>query len=184
MTTPSTQPTPTPLASYAPGVAAVTRLVPSGPPHVATTDGSLALAGRPRTHRAPGDSPSGRTQRRPDLRVLDGGEARTRAWTLRFFQVLVEVLGGDRNPQQLLRSTSTEVFADLGRRAEVLNRVSSPVHRRRRLRATVRSVHVSLPTPTAAEVCARVEHGGRSRVIAGRLELTEGRWRCTALEFG
>lgn len=173
----TTQPTTAPVASYASGVAAVTRLVPSDPPPARpATDGSLALAGRPAPHHRP--------HRRPDLRVLDGGEARTRAWALRFFQVLVEVLGGDRGPQQLLRSTSPEVFADVSRRSEVLNRVASPVQRRRRLRATVRSVHVCVPAPAVAEVCARVEHGGRSRVIAGRLELVEGRWRCTALEFG
>ena len=179
-----TEPTTAPLRSVPlavarpPGVAAVTRLLPR--PDLVTgadrprLDGTLALA-----------HPSGAGARsRPDLRLVDGGQARTRAWTLRFFQVLVEVLGGDRNPHQLLRSTSHEVYVDLARRSEVLNRVAGPAQRRRRLRAQVRSVHVCQPSPLVAEVCARVEQGGRSRAVAGRLELLEGRWQCTALELG
>ncbi|GGF56535.1 hypothetical protein GCM10011519_33120 [Marmoricola endophyticus] len=179
MTQPTTAATTTQTVApwQRPGVAAVARLTPTDRPGV---DGALALATAPTRHRSGAPVRAGR----PDLRLLDGGQARTRAWTLRFVQVLVEVLGGDRGPQQLLRCTSPEVYLDLSRRSEVLNRVASPVQRRRRVRAQVRSVHVAMPTPYVAEICARVEQGGRSRALAGRLELAEGRWTCTALEFG
>jgi hypothetical protein len=48
----------------------------------------------------------------------------------------------------------------------------------------VRSVHLSRPYDDAAELSIHVRHGSRSRAIAARIERIEGRWRCTALEFG
>jgi hypothetical protein len=48
----------------------------------------------------------------------------------------------------------------------------------------VRSVHVFLPSPASAEVSVHVRHGQRSRAIAARIEQFDGRWTCTALEFG
>jgi rhodanese-related sulfurtransferase len=48
----------------------------------------------------------------------------------------------------------------------------------------VRSVHVFLPSPASAEVSVHVRHGQRSRAIAARIERFDGRWTCTALEFG
>jgi hypothetical protein len=45
-------------------------------------------------------------------------------------------------------------------------------------------VHVFCPSPEAAELSVHVRHGERSRAIAARIELREGRWCCTVLEFG
>ncbi|MGI9156420.1 MAG: Rv3235 family protein [Marmoricola sp.] len=122
--------------------------------------------------------------RTPDLRVVTGGDGRIEAWSARFAQAVVEVIGGDRNPHQLLRCASPKVYADLSRRSAALNRVASPEQRRRRVRAQVRSVHVFQPGPLSAEISVHVRHGERSRALAARVEQLEGRWVCTALEFG
>jgi hypothetical protein len=48
--------------------------------------------------------------------------------------------------------------------------------------ASLRSLHVSLPGRTAAEVAAVCRVGTRVRALAARLELTgQGEWRCVAL---
>jgi hypothetical protein len=160
------------------GIAGVTRLssAPSArePVPLALTQGTLALdldphPGMPHT---------------PELRVVTGGDGRLDAWAARFAQAVIEVVGGDRNPHQLLRVTSPRVHADLMRRSAALNKVTSPENRRRRLRAQVRSVHVFQPGPLSAEVSVHVRHGQRSRALAARVEQLEGRWVCTALEFG
>jgi hypothetical protein len=52
------------------------------------------------------------------------------------------------------------------------------------LRAHVRSVRISWPSDRAAEVSVHVRQGQRSRALAIRLELLEGRWVCSALEVG
>jgi hypothetical protein len=48
----------------------------------------------------------------------------------------------------------------------------------------VRSVHVFYPSPVAAEISVHVRQGERSRAIAARIDLLEGQWCCTALQFG
>lgn len=160
------------------GIAGVTRLsaaraVRESVP-LAFTQGTLALGldlhpGMPRT---------------PELRVVAGGDGRIDAWSGRFAQAVIEVIGGDRSPHQLLRCTTPGVYADLMRRSAALNQVAAPDQRRRRLRAQVRSVHVFQPGPLAAEISVHVRHGERSRALAARIEQLEGRWVCTALEFG
>ena len=120
----------------------------------------------------------------PGLRVLTGGRRDVEEWSARFMQAVVEVLNGDRNVQQLVRCTSAAVHEDMVRRTTVLNRAAPPEQRRRRLRTQVRSIHVSCPTTSAAEVAAVVRHGARSRAVAARLEITSTGWRCTALVFG
>jgi hypothetical protein len=97
---------------------------------------------------------------------------------------VVEVLGGDRPLSQLLRWTSQRVYVELDRRLTILTRTSDAGRRLRTIRPQVRSVHVFHPTPTTAEVSVHVRHGPRSRAIAARLELTGGRWQCTALQLG
>ena len=159
------------------GVAGVTRLAPHPPAPVvpvAVTQGTLALDLD--THH--GLPPA------PDLHVVAGSRGDVEAWAARFAQAVVEVVGGDRSPHQLVRCTSPAVHADLLRRTEVLNRVGAPEQRSRRLRAQVRSVHVFLPSAVSAEVSVHVRHGQRSRAIAARIEQLDGRWVCTALEFG
>jgi hypothetical protein len=102
----------------------------------------------------------------------------------RFAKAVVEVMGGDRGPSQLLRRTSEQVYADLCRRAALLNRATPNDRRQRRLRSQVRSIHLFCPSAEAAELSIHVRHGHRSRAIAARLELRDGRWICVALQFG
>ncbi len=159
------------------GVAGVTRLAPhprSPVVPVAVTQGTLALDLD--TH--PG-LPSA-----PELHVVAGNRGDVEAWAARFAQAVVEVVGGDRSPHQLIRCTSPAVHADLLRRTAALNRAAAPELRSRRLRAQVQSVHVFLPSAASAEVSVHVRHGQRSRAIAARIEQFDGRWMCTALEFG
>ena len=118
------------------------------------------------------------------LSLLPGGRADLDAFAQRFAAAVVEVVGGDRGPNQLLRWTSPEVYADLQRRSALMNRTVPGDRRVRRLRSQVRSVHVSCPTPGAVEVAIHVRRGERSRAIAARLVNRDGRWCCTALEFG
>ncbi len=118
------------------------------------------------------------------LRLLAGGRAELEAFAHRFASVVVEVVGGDRGPSQLVRWTSERVYADLLRRAALLQQTTPSDRRVRRLRSQVRSVHVFCPSPGAAEVSVHVRQGQRSRAIAARLELEQGRWCCTALQFG
>ena len=120
----------------------------------------------------------------PDLRVLPGARAELEAFAHRFASAVVEVIGGDRGPSQLLRWTTERVYADLQRRAALLARTTPSDRRVRRLRSQVRSVHVFCPSPEAAEISVHVRHGERSRAIAARIEHLDGRWCCTALQFG
>ena len=122
--------------------------------------------------------------RTPDLRVLPGARAELEAFAHRFASAVVEVIGGDRGPSQLLRWTTERVYADLQRRAALLARTTPGDRRVRRLRSQVRSVHVFCPSPEAAEISVHVRHGERSRAIAARIEHLDGRWCCTALQFG
>jgi hypothetical protein len=121
----------------------------------------------------------------PELRAVPA-EAATdlRAWSARFAQAVVEVVGGDRPLPQLLRWTSAAVYSDLDRRVRILARTSPAPQRRRTIRPQVRSVRVFQPEPYCAEVSVHVRHGQRSRAIAARLELEGGRWSCTVLELG
>jgi hypothetical protein len=83
-----------------------------------------------------------------------------------------------------VRWTSKRVYADLGRRVRILGRTSPVTQRLRTVRPQVRSVHVFQPTADTAEVSVHVRHGQRSRALAARLELDDGRWQCTALQLG
>jgi hypothetical protein len=127
----------------------------------------------------------------PGLRVVDPEQAEgsphdadLSAWAARFAQAVVEVVGGDRPLTQLLRWTNGRVYGELGRRVRVLARTAPANKRLHTIRPQVRSVHVCRPTPDCAEVSVHVRHGQRSRAIAARLELEEGRWTCTALQLG
>lgn len=122
----------------------------------------------------------------PELRIVsnDGNVDDVSMWSARFAQAVVEVLGGDRPLTQLIRWTTTRVYNDLGRRVRILTRTSPSAQRLRTVRPQVRSVHVFQPTPQIAEVSVHVRHGQRSRALAARLELEDGRWQCTALQLG
>jgi hypothetical protein len=158
------------------GATSVVRIRPPDGPAVpvASTQGTLALEYDTRPAPLP----------RPDLHLVPALRADLDAFAKRFCAAVVEVVGGDRGPQQLLRWTTTEVYADLVRRCEALAATTGGDQRLRRLRAQVRSVHLFCPTPGAAELSVHVRHGHRSRAIAARLEHSGGRWTCVALEFG
>lgn len=145
-----------------------------GPVPVASLQGTLALDYGSRV----------RTARSPDLRVLPGQRAELDAFANRFASAVVEVVGGDRGPSQLLRWTTERVYADLQRRSALLASTTPGDRRVRRLRSQIRSVHVFCPCAEAAEISVHVRHGERSRALAARIEVLGGRWCCTALEFG
>lgn len=127
-------------------------------------------------------SPDPSTGTRPRLRLVSDDTTDLDRLAARLAQMIVEILGGERAAHHLLRWATTGVYSDLVKRAQLIRRQQDP--RGRRLRAQVRSVHVSRPDPTCAEIAIHVRHGARSRAIAARIELEEGRWRCTAIEFG
>lgn len=149
---------------------------PRRPVPVASLQGTLAL-----------DLGSRPTPVGPDaarLTLVPGGRAELEVFAQRFAAAVVEVVGGDRGPSQLLRWTSPEVYADLQRRSALKNRTVPGDRRLRRLRSQVRSVHVSCPAPGAVELSIHVRRGERSHAVAARLVSRDGRWCCTALEFG
>ena len=125
-----------------------------------------------------------RSSRAPALRLLPGERAALEAFAHAFANAVVEVVGGDRGPNQLIRWTTERVYTELQQRAALLARTTPGDRRVRRLRSQVRSVHVFCPSAEAAELSVHVRRGARSRAIAARLELLEGRWCCTALQFG
>ncbi len=145
------------------------------PVPMASVQGTLALEYEPPVRHRPAG---------PDLRVVPGGRLELEAFARGFARVVVEVVGGDRGPNQLLRWTSERVYLEVQERAALLQRVTPGDRRLRRLRSRVRSVHVFCPSPDAAELSVHVRQGERSRAIAARLDLVEGRWICTALQFG
>lgn len=127
---------------------------------------------------------SASSTRSPALRVLPGDRADLEAFAHRFANAVVEVVGGDRGPSQLLRWTTEKVYAEMQHRATLMARTTPGDRRVRRLRSQVRSVHVFCPSALAAEISVHVRHGERSRAIAARIELIGDRWCCTVLEFG
>lgn len=145
---------------------------------VASVQGTLALE----LDRAPEEPDT------PDLRVPDEDgpsvDGAVQLWAARFAQATVEVLGGDRPLSQLLRWTSSRVYADLDRRVRILGQRTAPAQRLRPVRPQVHSVHVCRPTALVAEVSVHVRHGSRSRALAARLERRDGRWLCVALQLG
>lgn len=110
------------------------------------------------------------------------------AWASRLAQAVVEVVAGHRHVGQLVSWLAPSTYRDLERRARLAARAATTPGglpaQRTAIRPQVESVHVCRLGPDVAEVCVRVRHGRRSRALALRLEAAQGRWRCTALEFG
>lgn len=101
-----------------------------------------------------------------------------------FVQAVVEIVEGDRSPTQLLVWTAPRVYEAITRRMRrhaLGRRAASPDPRPR---ARVVSVKVCQPRTGVAEVAAHVQHGARSHALAVRMEVSGGRWICTALEWG
>lgn len=88
----------------------------------------------------------------------------------------VEVLVGMRPMVQLTRWLSPAVHDALAAR--------QPAPAPRRRRPTVRSVHVTRVSASAAEVCVIVHDGERVRAAAARMEAHRRQWRVTALQIG
>jgi Family of unknown function (DUF6459) len=103
-----------------------------------------------------------------------------RPWAGHIAQAIVEVMVGARPAPQLLRWTTSEVYAVVAHRAYVSTRRGAVTARR----ATVRSVRVCEPADGVAEACAVVVDGTRVRALAMRLVGLDGRWRVEALQVG
>jgi hypothetical protein len=140
---------------------------------------SKPAARRPakRKARAPEDDFGPRRTPRADL-------PEPKPWAGRLVQAIVEVTSGVRPVSQLVRWTTTDVYATVQRRIAHTELLSQRTASGRRVGAIVRSVHVDEPIDGVAEVCAVVQHGARCRAIALRLEGFDGRWQCTALQVG
>jgi Family of unknown function (DUF6459) len=112
---------------------------------------------------------------------------RIEAWAYRYAQAVVEIVAGDRPASQLVRWTAPGVHADLARRAQLVARAGGHVPGQGRagqvVRPQVQGVRSCFVTARRVEVSIHVRHGERSRAIAARFELVDGRWLCTALEF-
>jgi hypothetical protein len=89
-------------------------------------------------------------------------------------------MSGLRQPPQIVRWTTPEVYAVVARRGAVSARRGRPSARR----AVVRSVRVCEPADGVAEAAAVVLDGTRVRALAMRLVGVDGRWRIEALQVG
>lgn len=161
----------------------IRRIVP-----VASVQGSLALDLTPRL-----DPPETEVAALPAIRPGDlvGADPARRVgidqFVRRHLACAVEIASGDRPTTQLLRHCSPEVYADLARRAQLVTKAAgtTPALGRGRgaIRPVLRSAHTSLVRDDALEASAHVRYGARSRALAARFEMVEGRWQCVALEW-
>jgi Family of unknown function (DUF6459) len=109
-------------------------------------------------------------------------------WALSFGQASVEAVLGDRPVSQLLRWTTPAVYRELAHRARVisnatLRQASGHGQRRPAVRPHVRQARLCFVNAGVAEVALTVQYGPRVRALAARIELQDGRWICTVLEF-
>jgi Family of unknown function (DUF6459) len=129
----------------------------------------------------------------PDLRLVPSLDARpanrrsdrngeARAWAGQLARAVVEVLAGERPATQLLRWTTDEVYHVVARRARRAGR-SGELAVAGNPKPKLRSVRACEPAEGVVEASAVVGRGDRFSAVALRLELVEGRWRCTALEM-
>ena len=152
---------------------------------VGSVQGTLALDLHPQ-HDPPELSPA-QGRRSGDVVPIDH-RARTRLeqWAHRYAQAAVEIVGGDRPVSQLLRWTAPRVYVDLGRRAQLVARAARQQPGQGQVQAVrpqVVGVRTCFVGPDAAEVSARIRYGQRSRALALRFEVRDGRWQCVAMEF-
>lgn len=186
-----------------PGTRPGTRL-PGPRVPVATVQGTLALdlrqpweAPPPRTLEpvatSPGaDEPDDRDEASCTVVAPHGRGADVDEVAQAFARALVEVIGGERGPGQVLRWVSVEVYEQLLRRADLLARTVPDDRRARRLRSRLAGVRVSCPAVGVAELSIHLRRGERSHAVAARLEhrvqRRRGRlgaaWMCVALEIG
>lgn len=160
----------------------VTSLHPAIP--VASVQGSLALDLHP-DHAPPQVAPSSG----PGCDIVPI-ELRTRhrlqEWARRYTQVACDVVAGLRPASQLMRWSSSEVYADLGRRAHLVALAGGHRPGGRAGSATrprVSTVSPSFLDSNTVEVAVRVAYGHQSRALAARFEVRAGHWTCVALDF-
>ncbi|WP_050348004.1 Rv3235 family protein [Arsenicicoccus sp. oral taxon 190] len=103
-----------------------------------------------------------------------------RAWGQQVSQALVEVLGAHRPVTQLVRWTTTDVYARLARGAQAV----PSRHPGRGRRPVVRRVRVDDCRDGVAEVAAVVVVGERVRALAFRMVGRDGRWVIDQLTVG
>ncbi|MDN5854231.1 MAG: Rv3235 family protein [Actinomycetia bacterium] len=149
---------------------------PPGPPDLTAADGLPDGV----TALEPASSPFGQILAPASPMAPTQMRARAR----RFVQALVEIVDGDRPAIQLLRMSTEAVYDDLVDRLDSLACLSTRGAHPCPLSTQVASVHVNQPGLDYAEVSARIVQGGRSRALALRLDLLEGRWVCSAIRWG
>ncbi len=134
---------------------------PAMPPYV---QGTLALALDPGTPCLPAEKPLvwGSPGAVPD-------ERRLRALA----QAVAEVLSGRRPPASVSCHMTGRAQAELARSGKIITSARPP---------RVGRAHVSQPEDGVVEMCAVVDCGDRSRVLALRLERRGVRWLCTEFE--
>jgi hypothetical protein len=164
--------------------ATVLTLPPLPPP--ATVQGALALDLTPRVE-VP--DPPLRRVRTTDLVVApDTERPRLDAFVGRFLAAATEIAMGDRPVSQAVRHCTGKVYDDLTQRAVAAAGAAGTTTSRgrgpRATRPTLLSVRTSLVRRDALEASAHIRHGARSRALAARFELVDGRWQCVVLEWG
>ncbi|MCW2834932.1 MAG: hypothetical protein JWN68_2885 [Nocardioides sp.] len=157
------------------------------PVPAASVQGSLALHLTPRLD-PPETRPATACQRRIDVVSAEPGERMALDRFAHAFLVrATEVASGDRPVTQLLRQSAPRVYEDLARRARLVSAAAGTLPSRGRGRGAVRPVlrtmRTSLVSAGALEASAHVRYGARSRAIAARFEVLDGRWQCVALEW-
>lgn len=159
------------------------RQPPAAP--VASVQGTLALALQPR--QAPPTAAADRPAGGADVRPIDRRVRReVEAWSCRFAQAAVEIVGGDRPVTQLVRWAAPAVYADITRRAQLVARAGGHHPGQGRVqpvRPRVVGVRTCFVDTGIVEAGLHVRYGHRSRAVAARFEHCDGRWLCTALEF-
>ena len=105
-------------------------------------------------------------------------------WAAHLAQAIVEVMAGSRSAPQVIRWTTTEVYAVIARRHAVAARRAAVSGHGKRVRAVVKRVIVCEPADGVAEATAVVIDGTRVRALAMRMVGQDGRWRVEALQVG
>ena len=166
-----------------PSNSTVVAIAPPAP--ITCVQGTLALALQPRQ-----DPPAVRVATSAGgadvVSIARRARRELEAWSCRFAQAAVEIVGGDRPASQLLRWTSPEVYADLNRRAQLVARAGGHQPGQARVqpvRPRVVGVRTCFVDSGVAEAGLHIRYGQRSRAVAARFERRGDRWVCTALEF-
>lgn len=121
-----------------------------------------------------------RTAAQQASRAPGGSAALTRAETHRltasFLQSLIEIATGRRPRQQLRGRMTTETLLCVDVLADTARLCARDGNR-----LALGRVTASQPTPWAVEFAATLRTGPRNRAVAGRLEMQQSHWVCTAL---